>query len=147
MSDLPADLGGLPIVSCSKIRYGRFTHCPGQFSRPVSRVQSYGLLPAISRRVPSKLSDPFNESLSELPVRFPISCIRAKAVRGEQLPVGRLLIGVATHDHATCRGGQGYRHQECRLLAGSGNARRCGRPRLVAVAREQGQSSPTQGRR
>ncbi|RRT60351.1 hypothetical protein B296_00017926 [Ensete ventricosum] len=55
--------------------YGRFTHRPWAVypSAAASRCpisKSYGLLPVISRRVPSEFLDPFGESPSELPTRF-----------------------------------------------------------------------------
>ncbi|RWV80071.1 hypothetical protein GW17_00058707 [Ensete ventricosum] len=67
--------------------YGRFTRRPWAVyppavvgRHPISKVRavqplltsgvSYDLLPAISRRVPSELLDPFGESPSELPARF-----------------------------------------------------------------------------
>ncbi|RRT80188.1 hypothetical protein B296_00005302 [Ensete ventricosum] len=68
------DLGDLPIVSCSEIRYEQFTRETWVVqlltivgNRPDFR--SSDLLSAISRLVPSELPDPFSKSPSELSTR------------------------------------------------------------------------------
>ncbi|RRT80630.1 hypothetical protein B296_00013065 [Ensete ventricosum] len=61
----PSALGGLPVGS-----YWSPPYFQGMGSLTDVHYESYGLLLAISRRVPNELPNPFDKSPSKLPARF-----------------------------------------------------------------------------